>query len=83
MQNWTVPSHLWGLDPDFDRDLDLLRRAQAVPPTRPEPARDPLAFATQAMLLGRILEMSLTDARARREAQEPGIWDNRLRPQAG
>ncbi|MEU5045311.1 hypothetical protein [Streptomyces griseorubiginosus] len=83
MQNWTVPSNLFDLDLDRDFDRDLVRRAPVVSPTRQEPGRDPLAFATQAMLLGRILDLSLTDARARREAQEPEAWDNHRRPHTG
>jgi hypothetical protein len=50
-------------------DPDVVRRAPHVPRAPRGPRSDPLALSTQAMLLGRILDLSLTGARSRREEE--------------
>lgn len=75
MQDRTVPS--------IPFDLGLVRPAPVVPAARPGPGSDPVAFESQAMLLGRILDLSLTDSASRKEAEAARTTRLRPLPRAG
>ncbi|MQY36700.1 hypothetical protein SRB17_47020 [Streptomyces sp. RB17] len=63
-------------------DFGVVHRHPDMPRAPREPRSDPLAFTAQAVLLGHILDLSLTGARSRREAEAEAYGRYRF-PYAG
>jgi hypothetical protein len=63
-------------------DFGAVRRRSDAPRAPREPRSDPLALTTQAVLFGHILDLSLTGARSRREAEAEAYGEYRF-PYAG